>query len=121
MNHQLLKDGLIWGFALWLFGYVLGIVLFMFVPASLIGWVITPIGLILTTFTLLKKIDGPLGHYLKIGIIWTIIAIVFDYFFLVKLFKPADGYYKPDVFFYYLSTFALPLIVGIRRQVKDYS
>lgn len=80
MNRQLLRDTLGWGFILWLIGYVIGMVLFSIVPLSLIGWIIMPIG----------------------------IAIIFDYFFLVKLLKPADGYYKLDVYLYYALTFILP-------------
>jgi hypothetical protein len=30
-------------------------------------------------------------------------------------FHPPDGYYKPDVYLYYVSTFVLPLIVGWRK------
>jgi hypothetical protein len=42
---------------------------------------------------------------------------VFDYFLLVKVFKPVDGYYKLDVYLYYVLTFILPLIVGWRKSV----
>ena len=48
MNKQLLKDTLGWGFALWLIGYVLGFILFFILPVSLMGWVIMPIGVIIT-------------------------------------------------------------------------
>ena len=30
----------------------------------------------------------------------------------MQLFKPADGYYKPDVYLYYAITFVLPIVVG---------
>lgn len=113
MNKQFLKDAVGWGFVLWFIGYVLGIVLFMMVPAALIGWIITPIGIAITLWVLLKKMkSASLPYFLKIGIAWMLIAIVFDYFFLVKLFQPEDGYYKLDVYFYYVLTFALPLLVG---------
>ncbi len=119
MNKQLIKDGFIWGIILWLIGYVLGIILFMLVPPTLIGWFITPIGIIITLWVLFKKIKNQsLQYYLIIAIIWTLIAIVFDYFFLVLLFKPAENYYKLDVYFYYLTTFALPLIVGWYKSTK---
>lgn len=117
MNRQLLKDGLGWGIVLWVIGYILGIVLFMIVPHSIVGWVIMPIGILLTLWVLLKKVKGTsLQYYFLLSIIWTLVAIIFDYFFLVKLFKPADGYYKLDVYIYYLLTFILPLIVGYRRN-----
>ncbi len=44
--------------------------------------------------------------------------IIFDYFFLVKMFKPADGYYKLDVYLYYVLTFILPLVVGWGKKDK---
>lgn len=120
MSKQLLKGGLGWGLLLWLVGYVLGIILFMMVPVSMVGLVITPIGTAMTLWVLFKKIKGgSFQHYLLVAIIWTLIAIVFDYFFLVKLFKPADGYYKPDVYLYYLLTFLLPLIVGYKKSQKQ--
>ncbi len=110
---QILKDGFGWGVLLWFIGYALGIVLFMLVPASLIGWIISPIGIVITLWVLFRKIkSSSFLHYLKIGIVWTIIAVVFDYYFLVQLFKPEDGYYKPDVYLYYAATFILPLIAG---------
>lgn len=119
MNRQLLKDALGWGFLLWLFGYILGIVLFMVVPPSLLGWVIMPIGVIITLWVLLKKVKGnSFRYYLTIAIIWTLIAIVFDYFFLVKVFNPADGYYKLDVYVYYALTFLLPLIIGCAKKTS---
>jgi len=119
VNKLLLTDILGWGFLLWLIGYVLGIILFMIVPQSLLGWIIMPVGIVLTLWVLLKKIrTGSLRYYLLLAIIWTLIAIVFDYFFLVKAFKPADGYYKLDVYLYYVLTFVLPLIVGWRNKTQ---
>lgn len=117
MNKQLLGAALGWGFLLWLIGYVLGIVLFMVVPPSMLGWVIMPIGIVIALWILLKKIESKnFQYYLLLAITWTLLAIVFDYLFLVKLFKPADGYYKLDVYLYYILTFALPLIIGWRKR-----
>ena len=119
MNKQLLKDTLGWGFVLWMIGYVLGIILFMIVPSSLLGWIIMPIGTIITLWVLFKKVKGnSLRYYLFLAISWTLIAIIFDYFFLVKAFKPADGYYKLDVYLYYSLTFILPLFVWWRKSPK---
>ena len=112
-NKQFLKDALIWGFLLWLIGYALGFVFFAFVPATLLGWVIMPIGTAIALWVLIKKIKGEnLGYYFKVAIVWVIIAMVFDYFFLVKMLKPEDGYYKLDVYLYYVLTFILPIAVG---------
>ena len=118
MNNQLFKDALGWGFVLWLIGYILGMILFFMVPPALLGWVLMPIGAIITAWVLLKKIRGRTSrYYLTLAVVWTIIAVVFDYLFIVKMLKPADGYYKLDVYVYYALTFLMPLALG-RWQVK---
>jgi len=110
-NPILFKNALVWGFILWLIGYGLGIILFFFVPANLLGWAIMPIGILITLWVLFKKVGANSWRdYLILAIVWTLIAIICDYFFLVKLLNPADGYYKLDVYLYYIITFALPLI-----------
>lgn len=119
MNKKILLDALGWGFVLWLVGYLLGMVLFAFVPASLLGWIISPIGILITLFVLVKKIKAvSLNYYFLLSISWTFLAIILDYFLLVQLFKPADGYYKLDVYMYYILTFTLPLIVGFLKSKK---
>jgi len=122
MTKQFLKDSLLWGFVLWLIGYILGFVFFAFVPASVIGWYIMPFGIVITLYVILKKVsDQSIGYYVLVGLVWAILAIILDYIFLVKLLNPADGYYKLDVFVYYGLTFALPVAVGwwkISRSVK---
>jgi hypothetical protein len=123
VNKTLLKDTLLWGFIVWLVGYGLGIMFFTIVPPNLIGWFITPIGIAVSLFVLFRMIkEIKLNYYLIIAVVWTLIAIVFDYFFLVKAFKPADGYYKLDVYIYYTLTFLLPLLVGYikSKRVKKY-
>jgi hypothetical protein len=113
MDKVFIKDAFGWGFILWLIGYALGIVLFAVVAPAMLGWVIMPIGIIITLWVLLKKVKGgSLSYYLWLAITWTLIAIIFDYLFLVKVFKPADGYYKLDVYLYYILTFIMPLAVG---------
>lgn len=112
-----MKDSLGWGFLLWLIGYILGIIFFMLVPPAMIGWLIMPIGIAITLWVLIKKIKRNMfAYYFKIAIIWALIAIICDYLFLVKVLKPSDGYYKPDVYFYYLITFLLPVIVGWKKK-----
>jgi hypothetical protein len=113
MKKQLLKDSLGWGLALWFIGYVLGIILIFLLPVSLVGWAIMPIGIIITFWVLLKKVkDGSFQQYLILAVVWTVIAVVFDYLFIVKAFQPEDGYYKLDVYLYYATTFISPLIVA---------
>lgn len=116
MTKQFLKDALGWGFTLWLIGYALGVILFFVVPANVIGWIIMPIGIIITLLVLFKKVRGEsFRYYLYLAIAWTLIAIVFDYLFIVLALHPADGYYKLDVYLYYGFTFVLPLLAGSRK------
>jgi hypothetical protein len=116
MKKQIVKDAFGWGFLLWFIGYALGIILFSFVPTAFMGWVIMPIGIAITLWVLIKKIKvNSFRYYLKLGVIWTLMAILLDYFLLVKLFKPAGGYYKGDVYLYYVLTFLLPVAVGWRK------
>lgn len=115
MKKQLYIDAYIdafgWGFVLWLIGYLLGIGLFFVVPNDMIGWVILPIGTIITIWILFNKIKGDsISYYLYLAINWTLVAIVFDYIFVIKALS-VKGYYKPDVYVYYFFTFSLPLVV----------
>lgn len=76
-----------------------------------------PIGILLTLLVLFKKIKlTSLKNYLFLAIGWTLIAIICDYLFLVKVFNPADGYYKLDVYLYYFLTFLLPILAGWKKQ-----
>ncbi len=118
MEKQLLKDSFGWGLALWFIGYVLGLILIFLFPASLIGWIIMPIGLIITFWVLFKKVRAnSFKYYLILSVVWTIIAIVFDYVFIVEAFKPTE-YYKLDVYLYYIITFISPLIAArLKRNI----
>jgi hypothetical protein len=123
LNRQFLKDTFGWGFVLWLIGYALGIVLFALVPASLIGWIITPVGITITLWVAFGKVRGnTLPYYGFVALVWLLIAVVGDYLFIVKAFKPADGYYKPDVYLYYALTVGIPLFAGwttLRRASRE--
>jgi hypothetical protein len=55
--------------------------------------------------------------YIGLGVIWTIMAVVLDYFFLVKMLNASD-YYKFDVYLYYILTFVLPVAVGWYKKSK---
>jgi hypothetical protein len=117
MNTRFLKDALGWGFVLWVIGYALGIMLFAFVPPSLIGWIIMPFGTAITVWITFTKVKGDtLRYFGLVGVVWLLIAVGGDYVFIVKAFKPADGYYKLDVYLYYALTLAIPLIVGWRKS-----
>jgi hypothetical protein len=120
MNGRLVKDGLGWGFALWLIGYLLGMLLFAVVPTSLIGWVITPIGTAVALWVAFRKVKGDsLSYYALVALAWVLIAVIGDYLFIVKALHPADGYYKPDVYLYYVLTMAIPLLAGWRRTARQ--
>ncbi|MGA9099670.1 MAG: hypothetical protein WB392_12145 [Methanotrichaceae archaeon] len=119
MNKQLLKDSLGWGIALWLIGYSLGFIFFFVLPVSMIGWAIMSIILVITFWVLLKKVnENAFGYYCILAVIWTVIAVVFDYLFIVKALNPADGYYKLDVYLYYALTFLSPFIIGWWKKQK---
>jgi hypothetical protein len=119
MNKTAFKEQFGWGILLWLIGYILGFIFFFIMPPEIIGWVIMPIGIVITVWVLLKKIQpNTFIYFLALAIVWTSIAILFDYLFIVKTLKPADGYYKPDVYLYYLLTFLLPLIVSRFKAKK---
>ena len=120
MTKSLLKDSLGWGFGLWLIGYALGFVFFFLVPPAYVGWAIAPIGTAITLWVLIKKVKATdLRHYVVLAVVWTAIAVACDYLFLVRLLKPADGYYKLDVYLYYALTLLLPLLVGWRKSKKQ--
>jgi hypothetical protein len=107
------KNMLIWGFVLWLVGYIAGMVLFFIVPKDSIGWIITPFATLLTIWVLIKKVKRPeLMCYLGTGLVWTVMAVILDYIFIVKMLKTGNTYYKPDVLLYYFLTFTLPIVVG---------
>src|SRR5659263_666299 len=77
MTKQFTKDAFGWGFILWLIGYALGILLFTVVPLSLVGWIIMPIGTIITIWVLVKKVKADsFQYYALLAVIWTLIAVV---------------------------------------------
>jgi hypothetical protein len=111
-NGKIFLNTVFWGLMLWLFGYILGMIFFAFVSKDMIGWYILPLGVIFMLWVLLKKIQREeLMCYFGLGLIWTIMAVILDYVFVVKLLK-AVGYYKLDVYVYYILTFILPMVVG---------
>ena len=111
-KKQLLLNTILWGLVLWIFGYILGFIFFAFVPKDLLGWVIMPFGIVATLWVLFKKIERKdFKYYISLGVFWTLIAIIFDYLFIVKLLN-SSRYYKLDVYVYYILTFILPITVG---------
>jgi hypothetical protein len=120
MRSLILRDGLGWGFLLWLAGYFLGFCFYPFVPPAMIGWYVTPFGIALTCLVLWKWVRvSAIGEAILLGLIWSAIAIICDYFFLVKLLNPPDGYYKFDVYLYYLLMLALPIAAAMLRRSRQ--
>lgn len=119
MNQQFYKGAFGWGFILWLFGYILGFLFFAFVPPALLGWAIMPFGITFTLWVLFKKIKIQTPkEFLLLAVVWALMAITLDYIFIIKVLKPADGYYKLDVYLYYILTFTIPLIFGLRKKAN---
>lgn len=109
-----IKDAVGLGTLLWLFGYVASLVLFFTPFVNNLGWIIsaifTPITIVITWLWFRAR-DLPLLYFVKVGIVWTVIAIVLDYLFIVQLFQAT--YYETDVFVYYALTFLIPAGVGL--------
>ncbi len=116
-TREKLADLFGFGFALWLFGFVLGMMLFSIVPTAYLGLVITPFAFAAALWVCLRRFRGrgDSGLYLlSVGAVWLFIAVSFDYIFLVRAFSVAN-YYDFDVFLYYFITFFLPIAVGRRN------
>lgn len=119
MDKKFLLHSFGYGFLLWLFGYILGIIFYAFIPKDILGWVIMPFGIALTLWVLFKKIKSKsFEYFLSIAIIWLVLAVALDYIFIIKLLNPED-YYKFDVFIYYGLTFLLPLLAWHKKTGKN--
>jgi len=117
MTKQLYKDAFGWGFILWFIGYLLGIMLFTVVPISIIGWIIMPIGTIITIWVLLKKVKADSFQYYAFLLLSGRSLLLFSIIFSRQSVQAEDGYYKLDVYLYYTLTFILPLIVGLAEKL----
>jgi len=102
------------GTALWLLGYLASLLLFFSPFSGTMGWIITAVFTPVTiaiTWWWFRTRGLPLSYYVGVGVVWTVIAIVLDFMFIVRLFRAA--YYSPDVFVYYALTFLIPVGVGL--------
>ncbi|MCQ8894026.1 MAG: hypothetical protein NQU46_05285 [Methanolinea sp.] len=111
---QWVRDMVGLGVFLWLLGYIASILLFFSPYAPIMGWVITPAFIPVTiaiTWWWFRRRRLPLSYYIRVGLVWTVIAVVFDYLFIVVLFHAT--YYAIDVFLYYGLTFLIPVGVGL--------
>jgi hypothetical protein len=109
-----LTDTLAAGIVLWVIGYSVAMVLFAFVPATMIGWIVLPIMIPVTacvSFWRLKDGSKSIPYILLVSATWTAVAVTFDYVFLVYPFN-VQNYYDFDVMIYYALTFLIPAIIG---------
>ena len=115
LAKTILVDAPLLGIFVWLIGYLAGIVLYFFLSPDILGWVLsaifTPI-VILLCYKRFAKREESISYYASVAAVWLIVALVFDYLFLVKLLNP-PVYYKLDVYVYYASTFLIPFLVGV--------
>ena len=98
---QWIKDTIGLGTGLWLFGYLASLLLFFSPFADIMGWIITAVFTPVTiaiAWWWFRARDLPLTYYVMVGVAWTVIAIVLDYLFIVRLFQTT--YYEIDVFVY---------------------
>lgn len=113
---QWIKDTAGLGIALWLIGYLASLVLFFTPYAATMGWILaaifTPITIVITWWWFRKREHLSVQYFAGVGVAWVLIAVAFDYLFIVLVFRAAS-YYKPDVFLYYTLTFLIPVGVGL--------
>jgi hypothetical protein len=113
--QQWIKDTAVLGTGLWLMGYLASLVLFFTPFAGIMGWILliifTPVTIAVTWLWFRQRKGLSLEYYAKVGIVWVLIAVVFDYLFIVLLFQTT--YYEADVFVYYALTFLIPVSVGL--------
>ena len=115
-----LTDALGLGIGFWLIGYIASIILYFFIPNGILGWVLfvifTPICLYVSYLRFRKRKED-MQYYLMIAAVWLIIAIIFDYIFIVNAFH-TNSYYKLDVLVYYATTFIIPVLIGYKYGRK---
>lgn len=118
-----LIDTLGWGFILWLIAFILGTMLFPFVPTKFLGLFTLPVAIIITPLVAYKRFrnfGAPSSYYLLVATVWVLLNVVFDYLVIIKTFN-AQNFYDLDLIIYYLATFLAPLIIGFKyggRQNK---
>lgn len=108
-----IKDNVGLGVIIWFIGYFTSIALFFSPYAGIMGWIITPVFTpvtIIITWWWFRERNLVFTYFIKVGLAWTVIAIILDYLFIVQLFQAT--YYGLDVFLYYALTFLIPAGVG---------
>jgi hypothetical protein len=119
-KREIVLDTAGFGLALWLAGYVSSILLYFFIPKELLGWVLFAVFAPITAYVAYWRFHSRglgLNYFLAVAAAWTLIAVAFDYVFIVKMFSAAD-YYKTDVYLYYITTFLIPAGIGAKYSGK---
>lgn len=91
---------------------------FAFVPAAMIGWIVLPIMIPVTVYAAIRRLKTgakSVSYILAVAATWTLLAVGFDYVFLVVAFD-AQNYYDFDVMIYYALTFLIPALVGAKYR-----
>ena len=113
---QLLRNTLGIGALLWLAGYLVSMAVH-FSPLSYAIWgrVVLVLYIPALAWVAWRYFTGrelSLHYYAGVGIAWSLIAVMFDYPFIVLRFG-AWEYYTPDVYLYYAVTFLIPAGIGM--------
>jgi hypothetical protein len=114
----MIVDSIGLGLALWLAGYLSSLILYFVLPKDVLGWVLFVVFLPVTLYVAYWRFHGrelSTGYLLSVAASWTLIAVVFDYVFIVMMLN-AQGYYAADVFLYYAVTFLIPLAIGSKYR-----
>lgn len=119
MSRKLI-DTLVLGIVVWTIGYAMGFYIVtipgypevMLQPSILFG--LSAVGILVTggtAYLRFRKRSGLTWQYaLLVGGSWLVVAVVFDFLFIVLLFG-AYGHYRPHILLYYLLTLIVPTIV----------
>lgn len=110
---QWIKDMIGLGTGFWLLGYIFSIVLFFSPYTRSMGEILLSVctpATIAISWWWFRDRDHPREYYLKVGLAWTVLAIVLDFLFIVMLLQAT--YYGGDVFVYYALTFLIPVGIG---------
>ncbi|VVB77072.1 Uncharacterised protein [uncultured archaeon] len=81
---------------------------------DVMGWILFAIFAPVTicvAYLRFKNRKMALPYYASVAGTWLAMAVCLDYIFIVVPYAQA-GYYGPDVFAYYATTFLIPLLVG---------